>query len=317
MITPRTAVPLLALMLGSYPLAAQSLPPYIPVNPVQTARSGLYTQPYIDAGKTWEFRALMDLANMIEYQGRPSSRIVLDAEVLRVDLTATRNLGNGFVGASIGFNASNDGFLDGFLDWYHNLTGLQVAAREVRPRNQFEYLIKTPAGDSITFPKHRGFLGDLRLIAGHRHTSHWQTTVAVTLPVGAPEGYGRQVVSASLLTTARAQLDHRWTAEGGLGIGTTPKHGALSEYQRTVFASANGGVRFRFWGQQAAFINLFYHTPTYQGTTVKPLDNSELTLDYGFLLKAKKGPEWFFGMTEDLLPSGPAVDLSFRIGMRW
>lgn len=307
---------LFVLTLGA-PMFAQGLPPYIPVNPVQTARSGLYTQPYIDSGKAWEFRALMDLANMIEYQGRPGSRIVLDAEVLRVDLTATRNLGPGFIGASIGFNASNDGFLDGFLDWYHNLTGLQVAAREVRPRNRFEYLIQTPAGDSIAYPKHRGFLGDLRLMAGHRHTRHWQTALSVTLPVGAPEGYGRRVASASLLTTARAELNERWTAEGGIGLGTTPKHGDLSEYQRTVFASANGGVRFRFWGQQAAFINLFYHTPTYRGTTVKPLDNPELTLDYGFLLKAKKGPEWFFGMTEDLLPSGPTIDLSFRIGMRW
>ena len=42
-----------------------------------------------------------------------------------------------------------------------------------------------------------------------------------------------------------------------------------------------------------------------------------ITLDYGFLLKARKGPEWFLGMTEDLEPNGPAIDLSFRIGARW
>ena len=47
------------------------------------------------------------------------------------------------------------------------------------------------------------------------------------------------------------------------------------------------------------------------------MDQRELTLDYGFLLKARKGPEWFFGMTEDLEPKGPAIDLSFRIGARW
>ena len=50
---------------------------------------------------------------------------------------------------------------------------------------------------------------------------------------------------------------------------------------------------------------------------MRPLDQRELTLDYGFLLRAKKGPEWFLGMTEDLEPKGPAIDLSFRIGARW
>jgi len=191
-------------------------------------------------------------------------------------------------------------------------------ARELRPRNEFEYFLVPPDGRRLERRASSGFLGDVRLAAGHRHTRHWQTTLAVTLPTTTgPTGYGRGVVSVSAITTARAALDHRWTTELSAGLGYTPRHGDLSTYQRTVFRSLSGGMRYRFWGKQAVFINLFYQSASYRGTGMRAMDNRELTLDYGFLLRARKGPEWFLGMTEDLEPRGPAVDLSFRIGARW
>jgi hypothetical protein len=40
----------------------------------------------------------------------------------------------------------------------------------------------------------------------------------------------------------------------------------------------------------------------------------ELSLDFGWLLATAGGAEWRLGMTEDLDPSGPAIDLVFRLG---
>ena len=65
------------------------------------------------------------------------------------------------------------------------------------------------------------------------------------------------------------------------------------------------------------FVNLFVQSHSYDGTGLRAFDQREVTLDYGFLLKAKRGPEWFLGMTEDLEPRGPAIDLSLRIGAKW
>lgn len=300
------------------PSPAQGLPPYLAVNPLQTSRSGLLFQPYVDGERDWQVRLLLDYASSVEFADQPSARLTLDGEILRLDATVTRNLGSAFVGASASWNAVYDGFLDGFLDWYHELFGLEVTARTLRPRNRFEYSLYLPDGREIDRRRSSGFLGDLRLLAGHRHTRHWQTTVAVTLPTTTgPTGYGRGAVSLAGVTTARAPLDGRLTFEGSVGLGATPRHGDLGEFQRTVFGSASAGLRYRFWGKQAAFINLFYQTPSYRGTGMEPLDRREITLDYGFLLKARNGPEWFLGMTEDLSPDGPAIDLSFRIGARW
>jgi hypothetical protein len=306
----------LAASLAAPPLAAQGLPPYLSLNPVVTSRSGVYFQPFVDPARQWDFRILTDYGSAIEYAFRPTAQLLLDAELLRVEATAIRNLGRGFLGVSASFNGAYDGFLDGFLDWYHDLTGLRVAAREERPRNEFAYALRLPNGDSLTRAPSGGFAGDLRLLGGIRLSRRWQTAVAVTLPTG-PEGYGRKVPSVSSLTTFKADLDHRWRTELGLGVGFTQRHGALRDFQRTAFLGGSAGVRYRFWGRQAAFVNLFYQSAGYRETGLRAFDKRELTLDYGFLLRAKRGPEWFLGMTEDLEPRGPAIDLSFRIGARW
>jgi hypothetical protein len=35
------------------------------------------------------------------------------------------------------------------------------------------------------------------------------------------------------------------------------------------------------------------------------------------LVRFPKGPTWFVGMTQDLMPNGPAVDVVFRLGAYW
>ncbi|MGE0439736.1 MAG: DUF3187 family protein [Gemmatimonadales bacterium] len=314
--TSRLALFLTIAALPAGAAAAQSLPPYLAVNPVVTSRSGVFFQPYVSPARPWQFRILMDYASAIEYTEVDTAGFILDAELLRVDLTAIRNFGTGFVGISSSINGSYGGFLDGFFDWYHELTGLRVAARELRPRNEFLYSARFPTGDSLERASRSLFLGDLRLLAGHRHTRFWQTTAAITLPI-APVGYGRKVPSLAVNSTLRTPEERPWQGEMSLGFGLTGQSGDLTRFQRTAFVGGSAGMRYRFWGRQAAFVNLFWQSANYRNTGMRAFDRRELTLDYGFLLRARKGPEWFFGMTEDLEPKGPALDASFRIGARW
>jgi hypothetical protein len=123
------------------------------------------------------------------------------------------------------------------------------------------------------------------------------------------------VVSTGLVTTVHAPLAEPLIYEGSLGLGYAPTHGDLSEYQRTAFVSASSGMRWRFWGRQSLYANLFYHSPYYHDTTIPALDRRELSLDFGWILTTRHGAEWRLGLTEDLEPSGPGVDLVFRLGV--
>ena len=54
-----------------------------------------------------------------------------------------------------------------------------------------------------------------------------------------------------------------------------------------------------------------------EGTGFAAWDDAEVTIDFGGFVNLGNGwPELQLGVTEDLLPRGPAVDVGFKIGAR-
>ncbi len=303
------------------PLAAQGLPPYASMNPMVVSRTGLATQPYVAPGSKWRVTALVDYASPIEYAAPPTSTAayLLDAELLRAEVTVTRELGKrSFLLGQTSLNGAYNGFLDGFIDWYHDLFGFPTGARKVRPRNQFGDSLSIPGGPRLVRSRPGAYLGDIRLGAGFRHSTHWQTVISATLPTNTgPEGFHRGTISINAVTTLRSDFGRRFTYEGTLGGGVTPSHGDLAEFQHTTFLMVSQGLRARVAGPLHLYTNLIYHSALYHDTGTTELDARELTLDLGGFFRFRRGPEWIVGLTEDLEPSGPAIDVSFRLGARW
>jgi len=310
-------VSLFFLLAAAGPALAQGLPPLSPINPVATSRSGLSFEPYHDRSPgRWKLSFALDYASTIEYNDRTEATYLLDSELLRLEATATRDIGsNAFLLLDAQLGGAYNGFMDGFLDWYHGLLGIEVPERERRPHNAFLYSTQLADGTLVNRDPSDIYLGDTRVGVGLRLTPRLQSVAALTLPTSTgPEGYGRGVVSANLLNTFRAPLTGRLLYEGSLSGGYTPSHGSLSSRQPELFVSVSSGLRYRFWGKQSLYGNLFYHSPYYEGTSLPSLDRHELSLDFGWILATGGAGELRVGMTEDLEPSGPAIDLVFRLG---
>lgn len=317
---PRMAVgviSLLLLLLSAPTLGvAQGLPQFAPMNPMGSSRSGLYFQPYLDpVPGRWVADFAVDYASVIEYNRLPPADYVLDSELLRITFGLRRDLGRGFVTFGAGLGGAYAGFLDGFLDWYHGALGIEVSERERRPRDRFLYTITLPDGANVSRFRSDLFVEDVRVGFGVRHSPQFQSVVSLTLPTSTgPDGFGRGVPSLALMNTLRSMLDSRFLYEGSVGLGYTPLHGSLPEGQREVFLAVTSGLRYRIWGRQSLYANLFYHSPYYQNTTLPALDRRELSLDFGWILTGGRGGEWRVGLTEDLEPGGPGVDLVLRLG---
>jgi hypothetical protein len=308
---------LVLLLVAPGSLGAQGLPPLAPINPVASSRTGLGFEPYRDpAPGRWVVAFGLDYATTIEYNELSRATYFLDSEQLRLDLRARRDVGRRvFVLAEAEIRGAYAGFLDGFLEWYHGLLGLEIPERERRPRDEFLYAVAPPGGELISPEPSDLFLGDTRVGAGVRWTPQLQSVAALTLPTSTgPEGYGRGVVSLNLLNTFRAMLTPRLVYEGSLSAGYTAAHGRLAGLQRETMVAASSGLRLGLWGRHALYGNLFYHSPYYEGTTLPGLDRRELSFDFGWMLGTSGAPEWRIGMTEDLEPGGPAIDLVFRLG---
>lgn len=307
----------LALLLLAPAALAQGLPAYRPINPVATSRSGLGFEPFRgpEPGR-WQVDLGMDYASTIEFDESSDASFLLDSELFRTRARVYRDLSRrAFLLAEAELLGAYGGVLDGFLEWYHDLLGIEIPERERRPKNHFLYAGDLAGGSVVQRRPGDLFLGDLRLGGGFRFHPRLQTVLAVTLPTNSgPPGYGREVVSTNLLNTLSLPLSSRLLFEAGLAGGYTPATGSLERLQREFFAAGNAGLRWRFWGRQSLYGNLFAHSPYYHDTGAPALDRRDLSLDFGWILAGEDGREFRIGMTEDLEPKGPAVDLVVRVG---
>lgn len=302
--------------------SAQDIPPYVPANPVLASRSALYAQPYISIVSGTEWRFVADYYNAIEVsQSAPPviRQYLFDAEVLQADLWVTHALSRRvFVIADVPIRGAYDGFLDGFLNWYHNVIGLGVPARNQRPENQFAWSFALP-DSNVERAKPGTFVGDARAGIGV-HLGPAQVLASITLPIGSigADGWTRHVVGTSLSVTAEPLRNSRVVIDVSASAGYTPVHGALAPYQRTSFGSALLSGKWRFAGEQSIFSSFWLQSSNWQDTGFAAVDDAEVSMDFGFLLHVRRHwPELQLGMTQDLVPKGPAMDVGFTIGVRW
>ncbi len=301
-------------------LVAQQLPPYVPVSPVLAARSPLYAQPLAPMTPGWAGWIVTDYTNAIEQRSSGDGRtMLLDAELLQVDLWARRGIGRkSFLIINLPLRGGYDGHLDAFLNWYHDLIGIPVPARNHRPENRFAWETGFPGKD---FSRERpgSFIGDLRVGVG-REIGPAQLTATVTLPTttAGEEDWGRGTVGAAVSAAMPLYRSSRLALEGSLAVGWTPTHGQLAEWQRSWFAGGSTGLWWKAIGQQAIFGTLWIQSSNWHGTGFPQMDGMEITLDFGGLIRLGEGwPAIQVGMTEDLLPRGPAVDAGFKLGVQW
>ena len=311
-------VPVLALLLLTPAAAlAQGLPAYRPINPVAASRSGLGFEPFrVPVPGRWQADVGVEYASTIEFNQNDDAIYYLDSELFRARAKVYRDLTpRAFLLAEAELLGAYDGVLDGFLEWYHDLLGIEIPERERRPKNDFLYAADLPDRSPVLRRSGDLFLGDLRLGAGLRVHPRLQTVLSLTLPTNSgPPGYGRDVVSASVLNTLSLPVAQRLRLEIGLAGGYTPTTGALGPKQHELFAAGNAGLRWQFWGRQSLYGNFFLHSPYYHDTGISALDQRDVALDFGWILAGGDGRELRIGMTEDLEPKGPAVDLIFRFG---
>jgi len=300
---------------------AQALPPYVPSNPVLASRSPLYIQPMVPAGPGWRVAVVLDYANVIETATAVDRRkYLLDAELSQLDIWLGRDLGSDWFGIlDVPLRGVHDGMMDGFLNGYHDLIGLPVPARNRRPKDTYGWTIELP-DRSLDIPRPEGpFLGDVRLGVGRRLGTA-QAILTVSLPTATTDidEWSRGSIGVGFDLGVRLVDAARVRVDGAVMAGYTPTHGSLAAYQRTAFVGASAGFWWRILGAQAIYASTLLQSANWKDTGFSTMETAEATLDAGMLLKfGRRWPTVQLGISEDLVPRGPAVDIAARIGVLW
>jgi hypothetical protein len=252
-------------------------------------------------------------------EARSGARYVLDAELLRVRLTARRDISaSRFLTFGLDLNGVFNGFADGAFNWYHSAIGINFRGREQRPQNEFLYSVRLPKGNTVQRERPDYFLGDLEVGYGLRHGLRNQTLFLATLPTGtAPEGYTKDTWSLSAIHTWRALRTGRVLVEGTVGAGYTPATGALEEVQVEFFNSTSAVLALRLFGTTSFYSQVFTQNALYDDTTLPELETREWSGDFGFFGRTASGRQWRVGLTEDFGPKDAGIDLVLRFAISW
>lgn len=214
------------------------------------------------------------------------------------------------------------GFMDGFLENYHNLVGVSNYDRENRSKNSFAY---RAAKDGRAWFEGREGLQLADMIVSIQFglfdgLDNGRTGGALLLRLKLPTGDADTGLGSGKFD-AGIYLPLKWH-KAQWSVFAMPGATAISDPQTTdaIVLSRNsfsffGGVGYDFSRRTTGVIQLNYYTSPVEVTGLNELDNGALELALGF--HRRIADDWIleFAFCEDLTLAVP--DFNVHIGLRW
>ncbi|TNF55940.1 DUF3187 family protein [bacterium] len=278
-------------------------------------------QPYIEKA-SMENSFSASLSHSSTYTVRQSDDWVinLDMEITELNLRYKRIINN-----FIEFNFDvpilifGGGFLDDFLDGYHNMFGLPDYGRSERPLNSFLYEVRH--NDKIVVKGNSGTgLGDLRLtfkkplFSGSKYA--FSLKGDVELPTGsAEEGFGNGSIDAavSLLTdiVLSDNIMTYWNA-GAVFPGPVRGHGKV-DLKSFIYGGASIEALFR--DRFSIIAQLYGQSDLYPETNITAVDRTAYLLAIGGRYHTERS-SFELSLTEDINTAGAPdfiVNLTYKV----
>lgn len=217
-----------------------------------------------------------------------------------------------------------DGFLDGFLENYHDFLGVGNYGRDKRPKNEFSY---QAAKDGRLWFQGESFglrIGEISVssqfalpavkLGGHPLSSAVLGTLKI--PVGDTDsGVGSGGYDVGFFLPVKWK-GNRWgfhMMPGAIRIDDPKTLGAQVSARNSIGLFAGADYEYSHKWRLLAQFN--YYSSPFEETGLDELDNGALELSFGIQRTLSKTLYWEFAFCEDLTRAVP--DFNIRIGMTW
>lgn len=267
----------------------------------------------------------VDAANNYAVDSNPTERITLDGETYRFVAAGRYGVARGVeIGLDIPYVVHSGGFLDGFIEGFHNFFGLPNGGRENAPRDRLLYQYSVNGSDRINFTDSSHGIGDVRLSGALQ--LHDSDNAAVTLramlklPTGnANRLQGSGGVDFSMWFTASEDwklpsLGHL-TGFGGFGGMVMGDGDILPSQQRTVAAFGSLGLGWSPIEWLALKVQANGHTSLYEGSSVREVNRGSIQLVSGGAVAFSKYTSLDIGVSEDVIVE-TSPDVVFTLTLR-
>lgn len=313
----RTALPLAALLLA-LPFAAAA-EPFATNN--QSALAQGFDLPVIGHGRVLargEHRSafVLDLTTEYTTDQTAAETITLDGESAHLTGRYRQGMDGWEWGAELAAVHVGSGFLDSFIENWHDFWGLPNGGRELAPRDRYQYRYEKDGVVLLDSTEEGWALGDLRVSAGWAATDSLALRAELKLPTGDED----QLTGGNLGSAVWGDLalpfdpDSGWSGFASAGLSVNQKGEVLEDQQETLVPFGGVGAYYRLLRQLELGAQLYAHGPLYDDSELDQLSRAGLQLAFGGRW-IERGWALDVAFQEDLITKS-SPDFSIHVGLR-
>jgi len=253
--------------------------------------------------------------------------VLLDGETYGFTLSARYGIAPRFqIGLDIPYLANSGGFLDGFIEGFHNLFGLPQGWRKSYPKDRLRYQYNRYGATRVLVDDGSAGIGDLRLSgAWQLYHDGSESPLALALHAGIklPTGnshrlFGSGSTDFALWITAsddfRLPLGHLTLYAAAGGVAMTDGD-VLRDQQRNLAGFGSLGVGWNPLEWLAVKVQADGHTSFYSGSDLVQVNSGSVQLTAGGTFGLTRNTFLDVGVSEDVMVD-TAPDVVFHFALR-
>lgn len=211
----------------------------------------------------------------------------------------------------------NSGFLDGFLESYHDALGFPDYGRSLRPHNDFLLSVSRDGNPVVRGEAGGTGLGDVRIgLKKALYTGDPYVSVRgyLSLPTGdSDKGFGSGSLQSGAAVLVDKALGRRVMAYLNAGYAITDELKALEDVPLKDYAFGGAALEWRAWDGAALIAQFFIQGSPFGDTGVDNIDDPPSVLAFGGRFRVGEAQAVEFSFSEDPTTSG-APDFMVGLG---
>lgn len=268
-----------------------------------------------------------DLANNFAPASGINENVMLDGETYGFTLSARYGIARDLeVGMDIPYLVNSGGFLDGFIEGFHDFFGLPEGGRKWYPKDRLLYQYTKNGATRVLVNDGSSGIGDISLRGawqiwrdGRGAPLNVALHAALKLPTGnAHRLFGSGSTDFSLWLTAsddfRLPLGHL-TVYGAAGGMAMTDGDVLEDQQRNLAAFGSLGLGWSPLEWLALKVQMDGHTSFYTGSNLEEVNSGAVQITAGGTIGFTTGTFLDIGVVEDLAVN-TSPDVVFHLALR-
>ena len=242
--------------------------------------------------------------------------IGLDMEITELNLRFRKNIGDFIeLGIELPILSFSSGFMDGFLESYHDAFGFPDYGRSNRPDNEFLYEVRRNRDLVVKGKNGHIGIGDIRLTL-KKPLLNSDPAISIKgdieLPTGdAKAGYGNGSIDAGISVLMDKKLSEYFKSYLNIGAVFPGNLRGHEEITLREFLYGGAAIEASFWKNISLIVQVFVQGSPFPKTDISSVDRLAVLLSLGGRYSSGNN-NFEFSLTEDPNTSGaPDFTLNF------